>query len=266
MYTAHQALCRHFRHCDDLGRTFGSAFAALSTFFIIDMRQIIDHMDRIRLTLLLAQMTADTACAADCLHLGSSVLVRTLNGDLIIDRFDLDETFGTGLDTKAAAYTPVLIHDRDTVHHMDRILGADLFAGTKSDTAEAAFCNIDPGQHCTPAVLDPDIITLVTGDFAVSLAADERSLFFTGFRRNAHDPADLVGNRGTAYRTSVDRGFPFGNRSSHGITARISAGTAVITGKRFPDGGFPLIYFYIKLFGREYQTGTHYQADDGDPL
>ena len=140
MYTAHQALCRHFRHCDDLGRTFGSAFAALSTFFIIDMRQIINHMDRIRLTLLLAQMTADTACAADCLHLGSSVLVRTLNGDLIVDRFDLDQTFGAGFYTEPAADAAGSVYHGDAVHHMDGVCRTNLYAGAEAQTAVAAVC------------------------------------------------------------------------------------------------------------------------------
>lgn len=68
-----------FKNSNNLLRALGSAVATANTLILIDISDIVDYMDSVVLTGLLAEMAGDTASLADSHNILTLILVAAVN-------------------------------------------------------------------------------------------------------------------------------------------------------------------------------------------
>ena len=221
-------------------------------------------MDRVELALAGAQRAADAARGADLFDLRALVAVHALHGDVFALGHELDESLRARLDAQTARDAQAAVHDRNAVDEPDRALRTDVHAGAEAQTAVVAVLEVEPRKHGRAAVVDADVVALLSAGVAGALAADERDLAFQNFRVCAHDAADLCRDRRAADGADVDRRFSGDDRRGSRVAAREYAGAAVVAGQAFADFRFTLVDRDVEFLAEEDQTETDENTDHGD--
>lgn len=122
-------------HVDYLCGANLSAERTIGALSVINYSVVILHVDGIKFTALFAQLTGDTADAADVLCNAALIDGAAANHHTHLVRNDLDELIGTNLSAGTAADTSVAIHYCNAVFNIDCSIIADLDAVTKAQTS-----------------------------------------------------------------------------------------------------------------------------------
>lgn len=143
---------------DDLNRAFGSAFAAVLTFIVIDVRNVVYNMNGIIFALFLTNMAGDAADGADLFDVLPGIPVRTAYSKLVFIRKQLDDVLRAGDDTFAAGLAGFAVDTGNTVHNVDGVKGTCPDAGAKPQTSVCAVFVGKSAVHSRLAVLNADIV------------------------------------------------------------------------------------------------------------
>ena len=141
---------------------------------------------------------------------------------------------------------------------MDRVKGAGSHAGA---ITEAPVCTAFRAAvlhlACHDTVLDSAIFIFCLCLFTGTAAFYKCDFPFLLSCIYAHDRADFLSYRGTAYRASADFGFTGHDCRGKAGTSGITASAAVISRQYFQDSIFSLICLYSKRF-------VGYSEEDAD--
>ena len=150
---------------NDLRRTFCSTLAASGTFRIINSRQIVLHMNRIKLTLLHAQHTSDTTIVAGLANLFALCIAAAGHAISLAHRNQLDQMHRTGVDTGATCRTFFGINYCHTVYDMNCIKLTCLHAGTVAHTAVSTLLFTSTRYDRNFSAVSVSIILILETDF-----------------------------------------------------------------------------------------------------
>lgn len=246
---------------DGTGRTLLGTDTAVLT-VLVHHCKIIHDMDAIERTVTLAHTAGDTSGRAGILDCLALQMVLAGNIMLLLIRNEIDDVLRAGLHAGTTGHTLLLIDDSDTVYDVDCIECTGLHAGTVTTAAECTFLlGTVWYDRKIGTVCDTGIVVCLLRLRAVTLAAYERDHLaglVDRLRLDTHHLSDLLSDRSTADRTLGDGSFTVCDGLRTAITARESAGTAVVTWQTVSDLRFTLIYFNLKLLG------SHAQEDADD--
>lgn len=249
---------------DDLPRALCGASAAGGAFGIVDDRKIADHMDRIRRAVLFAQLTANTANAAQlsCLRarLGRVAIHTVPRGY----GNQLDQVLRADLRTRAASGAFFGIDLRRSVHHMQGIIPAYLHTAPEPHTTGRASLVTPVHTVGGNTVLSPFVMA-----FFLRVPASAGAQYACLHRRlrgdlHAHDLTDLLGTFLTARTAGIGGSRPLYDRFRQCAAPGIAAPAAIRPGKDLTDLPDPLIGLDREHLGCHCEDHTEQDPQPGE--
>ena len=126
-------------HFNNLHRTLLRALTTAYTLGIIHVGQIAVHGNRFVLALLCTDTAAQAACGAGLLHSRSTVAACAAHRYLLVRRYQLNESLGTGLGAFTAAGALAFVYDGYAVFYTERAELTGLHTGAEAQTTVITF-------------------------------------------------------------------------------------------------------------------------------
>ena len=145
-----------------------------------------------------------------------------------------NQRLGTSLNTSTAGCTLLLIHNGNTIHHMNGIKGTDLYAGAIATARVGARLFRSSRNHRQVIAIGN---TCIAGNLlclgAGTLAMHMSNPFFLihGYLSGTKDLRNLLRYGTSSYRTLGHRSFSQCHSLSTAVTAGESTGTTVVSRK-----------------------------------
>ena len=223
--------------------------SATCTLRVINYGEIILYLDCAVRTGLLTLHTADTAVGASLVGYSTLVMAGALNNNASLFAYNVDNVVGTGLLAKATADTESGIDIRNTVFGIDN----DSIVRTNGNTVTVAKTSIAANgvtrvrELCRLTGLNTVVNVLSVLGLAMSVTSNVCNLAFNLACCETHDLCKLSRNVSTAGDTEAGVvGLTFAKSLCISVTTRITASTAVSTGKTVTNSNNLFIFLNCK--------------------
>ena len=163
-----------------------------------------------------------------------------------------NQRLGASFNTSTAGCTLLLIHNGNTIHHMNSIKGTDLYAGAIATARVWAGLFRSSRNHRQVIAIGN---TCIAGNLlclgAGSLAVYMGNLFFLvhGHLSGAKNLRNLLRYGTSSYRTLCYRSLSQCHSLSTAVTAGESAGTAVVSRKCPANLRLCFIHLHLEFLG-----------------
>ena len=222
------------RHENTTDRTILGAFLTSCAKRIIDVRKIILDADCARRTVFLTFPTSDTRIRAFRARDRALFLITAGDQNPFLVSHKRNKPLRTGAGTDSASDTRACVYVRNTVLQANRILRTGLDAISKTHTSKAAFFLSAIHRLCRLAAANTDIIHLILGMRAISVATDHGNLLDNALGLLAEYHGNLPRGRIRTWYTKICRNrIVLGKRSCVSVTSGISASTAISARETF---------------------------------